>query len=472
MSTRRQVVILLNPPANDIAIRDNYCSKISQAAYINHPIDLLIQSGFLSEHFEIKVIDAIVERLTVGKCLDRLVDSQPAAVFCLAGNATWPEDQKFIQSIKRRLPDVKLICSGDVFLESPMEFFESVPGIDAVLTDYTSNGLMQYLTGSSSQCDNLVFRDENGVVRDHRKPIESNGIVRFPMPCHHLFMNLDYRYPFVKSRRFATMITEFGCPFHCSFCVMGTLGCKRRSISDVIDELGVLKSLGVRDVFFLDQSFGSDQSRNIELCKMIHRTRPELRWLCFSRVDLVNEPILNLMKASGCHTIIFGVESANQTLLQKYRKGYTPEMVRNILYLAEKTGIRTVATFLLGLPGETWDSAMETIDFAESLPCTYASLNIAVPRMGTDMRQYALEKGYFDPGNQHFDQSGTEIIMSTDTLDSEQLKELKKIAVRRLYLNPRRIARVLKSIRTIDELGIHIREGCELICRYMRKKKL
>ncbi len=264
-------------------------------------------------------------------------------------------------------------------------------------------------------------------------------------------------------------MTEFGCPFNCSFCIMGTLGCKRRPVPDVLRELQYLQRLNVRDIFFLDQSFGSDRERNLELCREIHRELPDLRWLCFSRVDLVDATILSAMKRAGCHTIIFGVERPMNHMLSQYRKGYTPGDVRRVLELAKKTGIRTVATFLLGLPGETWESAMRTIDFACSLPCTYASLNVAVPRMGTEMREYALSKGYVDPDLKHFDQSGSEVVMNTETLTRDQLGALKHIAVRKLYLNPRRIIRMLSSIRTADELLIQFRDGVELIRRFLRK---
>ena len=469
--SHQPVAILLNPPSREIAIRDNYCSKISQAAYINHPIDLLFQSGYLCEIFNVQLIDAIVDKMTVTACLEKVIQNNPSIVFSLAGNATWPEDLLFFQAIRQNLPDVKLVCTGDIFLESPVTLLNQHPEIDAILTDYTSDGLKKYAREEFDLCPDLVFRDKTGVIRDHRQSRQQSGIITAPLPCHELFLNHDYRYPFVKHHRFATVMTEFGCPFHCSFCVMGTLGCKRRPIQIVIEELKYLAKYKVHDVFFLDQSFGSDPDRNMELCRIIQNSFSSLRWLCFSRVDLVNENILRSMKNAGCHTIIFGVETANEVLLKKYRKGYSTADVSRVLTLARKIGIRTVATFLLGLPGETWESAMNTIQFAESLPCTYASINVAVPRMGTEMRRDALERGFIDPSVKHFDQSGTSVIMNTDTLTRDQLQKLKRIAIRRLYLNPRRLLRMLSSIQTLDELLIQIREGSQLAKRFFGKKQ-
>lgn len=463
----RPIALLLNPPSKDIAIRDNFCSKISQASYINHPIDLLFQSGFLSQSFRVVLIDAVVEKLSVENCLKKIVDYKPQLIYSLAGNATWPKDIAFFDSIRRKLPQVKLICSGDIFLEKPLEILQENSSIDAILDDFTTDGLARYALGEKGHYPGLVFKDADG-FHDNREERKRSGIFDPPVPRHELFLPLPYRYPFIKNRRFATVMTEFGCPFKCSFCVMGTLGCKRRPLESVFDELQLLKTMKIRDVFFLDQSFGSDPDRNESMCKMFIEHFSDLRWLCFSRVDIVNENRLKLMKQAGCHTIIFGVETADENLLKRYRKGYTRQDVQTILALTDTIGIRTVATFLLGLPGETWESALETIEFARSLPCTYASLNVAVPRMGTEMRHLALEKGYIDSSLQHFDQSGSQVVMQTESLSRSELKRLKQLAVRKLYLNPTKLLRMIRSIQTYDELIIHLQEGYQLIKRYLK----
>lgn len=466
MNSERPNAVLLNPPSNDIAIRDNFCSKISQAYYINHPIDLLFQSGWLANSFNPILVDAVIDKLTPEACIDRIVSLKPKVIYSLAGNATWPEDSAFFKSLREHIGKVPLVCSGDIFLESPIDMMDDCPSIDAVLTDFTRDSLYRFLTGQGDHFADLIFRTSNGRIIDHRIPPESSGTFDVPLPRHEMFLMRGYRYPFVRNRHFATVMTEYGCPFKCSFCVMGTLGCKRRSIDSVISELLYLKTLDVRDVFFLDQSFGSDPDRNMLLCNAIQQERPDLRWNCFSRVDLVNRDILLTMKQSGCHTIIFGVETADEKLLKRYRKGYSTEDVTRIFLMAKKAGIRTVATFLLGLPGETLESANKTIEFARQLPCTYASINVAVPRMGTGMRHDALEQGYIDPSIRHFDQSGTEVVMQTEYLSREQLQQLKQLAIRRLYLNPRKLASMLSSIRTWDEALIQIKEGFQLLKRF------
>jgi len=238
-----------------------------------------------------------------------------------------------------------------------------------------------------------------------------------------------------------------------------------------MEELRHLESMKIQDVFFLDQSFGSDPARNMEFCETVHRELPNLQWVCFSRVDLMTRRILESMKAAGCHTIIFGVETAAPELLKRYRKGYSLDQVTEVFSLARELKIRTVATFLLGLPGETRESAFKTIEFARKLPCNFASLNVAVPRMGTDLRSWALEKGYVDPSMRQFDQSGSQVVMRTEALSAGELADLKRYAVRRLYLNPVSLVRILMSLRSWDEFLIQFREGLHLLTRYTRRSR-
>ena len=88
--------------------------------------------------------------------------------------------------------------------------------------------------------------------------------------------------------------------------------------------------------------------------------------------------------------------------------------------------------------------------------------------MGTEMRHQALEKGYIDSSLQHFDQSGSQVVMQTENLSRSELKRLKQLAVRKLYLNPTKLLRMIRSIQTYDELIIHLQEGYQLIKRYLK----
>ncbi len=459
--------VFLCPPFDSIVIRDNFCSKTSQAAYINHPIDFVMQSGRFSEiGCTIHLIDAVVDRLSPEECIRRIASVEPEIVYTLTGNASWDSDLQFFRTLRAAFPRMRLAAGGDVFLEDPVRMLEQFDVFDALVMDYTIEGLTDYLSGRTP-CRGMIYRNRGQIV-DDRAPRPSGESFEIPLPLHALFSSKDYRYPFILKHPFATVMTEFGCPFHCAFCVMGTLGWRRRPIDNVMHELQAVRALGIRDVFFIDQSFASDRNRAMELCGAIEQALPDMRWLGFSRVDLLDEELLLRMKRAGCHTLILGVETASPELLERYRKGYTLEQVRTIFSMLSRLRIRSVATFLLGLPGETWDSAVRTIEFARDLACDFASINIAAPRMGTDLRKWAVEAGLVPEGELRFDQSGSRIVMSSTALSAEDLAHLKKLAVRRIYLRPRYVLKRLLALRSIDEFRIQSREALQLVINHFR----
>ena len=462
----KPIILLINPPSRHITIRDNYCSKVSQASYINHPVDLLLQSGFLDTCFDIKLMDCVVDKISSTEALKQIKSIAPVGVYCLAGNAAWDEDSVFLKDLRDILPSSKIVAGGDIFLEDPIQCLNKMIFLDAIVLDFTTNSLSQFFAGNCKTISGIVYR-KNSQIIDTRMPPAKGDRFEIPVPRHDLFYRKNYRYPFILRKPFATVMTEYGCPYNCAFCVMGTLGQKLRPVENVLDELRYIINLGIRDVFFVDQSFGNQKDRALELCQAIESEFPRLRWVCFSRVDLIDEILLRKMKQAGCHTIIFGVESADEKILEQYRKGYTLERVRRVFSLMRILKMRSVATFLLGLPGETWDSACATIEFAKQLNCDFASLNVAVPRMGTDLRKWSVEKGYVAKESRQFDQSGSEVIMETESLSKKQLALLKKKAVREIYLRPGYLFKRLISIRSCSELKIHASEGYHLFKNFM-----
>jgi uncharacterized radical SAM superfamily protein len=440
----RKKVLLLNPPGKKIYIRDYYCSKTSQADYINHPVDFVVLSGILSRDNDVSLIDAIVDRLSPEECLRRIVGLSPDAVIFLTGGVSWPEDREFLASARRAVPSAEFIGLGDIFREDAAKYLAEAPFLSAVILDFTSDDAARYLAGERSGPANMVLAGAPPTVAPMRRGTSEFEI---PVPRHELFIFKKYRYPFVRASRFATVLSEYGCPFDCSFCVMGTLGHKIRKVSNVVEELEYILRLGVREIFFATQTFGARRSYAVDLCRAIKPLN--IGWTTFSRVDTVDEEVLSLMKEAGCHTIIFGIESGSGELLKRYRKGYDKERIRKIINLCADKGIETVGTFILGLPEETRDTMRETLDFIAELPLDYASFNVAVPRAGTDLRKEARAAGLAVADlSSTMDQSGSEIAMNTKHLSREEIQDFRRKAVRTFYLRPSYLLRRLASIRS------------------------
>jgi radical SAM superfamily enzyme YgiQ (UPF0313 family) len=271
------------------------------------------------------------------------------------------------------------------------------------------------------------------------------------VPAHDLFVDKPYRYAFARRYPMASVCMGYGCPYTCSFCITGELGSATRSADNVFEELTALAGLGVRELFVQDQCFGQPRRAYDAILQRMIEADLDLGWWTFTRVDVLDRRLARDLKAAGCHTLIMGVESADAEILENHRKGYGPDLVRAAFALAEEEGLRTAATFILGLPEETPASIQATIDLACSLPADYASFNVAVPRAGTRLRERSLAEGLFDGEGIVMDQSGFEPTLPTRGFAADELRAWRRRAVMSFYLRPRYVWRRLRHLRTPTE---------------------
>lgn len=459
-------VMLINPPGSKTYLRDYHCSKVSKAGYVYHPVDLTFQSGILKLNHQVSVEDAIASRHNTEYVLERIKKEKPDAVFCLIGAVSWQEDRIFVSRLRREFGG-KIILTGDVFLDNPHEVLSQLPGIDAVLTNFTSAGLSAYLQGEEGH-DMIKIRPDGKLEYTETSP--KGGSFTIPVPLYELFPNKKYHYPFVRRKPFATILTDYGCPFPCSYCIMSFVGYKTRPVDNVMEELHWLKSHGYRELYINDQTFGADKARCREVLEAMARDLPHFGWVCFTRADLLDGETAEKMKKAGCHTVMFGVENASTEILNSYRKKVDEKMIKNAFDAARANGIRTVATFLLGFPEDNADSVQRTIELALELSPDFASFNFAVPRRGTEIRRRALELGLVEPDTIVMDQAGETITMRTKYLSKEEMAELRRKAIKSFYLRFGYILKRAVSVRTLYEAKTTIREGMEVLKSVLGRK--
>ncbi len=450
-------VALLNPPGRELYIRDYYCSKVSKTGYLYHPTDLLTASGVLDGAAEMMVLDAIAERLSVEESLRRLEAFAPDVVLLLSGAVSFHEDRDFAIALQKRRP-CRILVSGDLFMEDGAGLLAEHSWMDAILTDFTTPALVDYVQGKPGPLPGFLHR---GLAPPG--PIRAPGY-QIPRPRHDLFPVDRYRYPFVRRRPFATMLTDYGCPYPCTFCIQSEVGFKLRSVDSVMGELDWLAGQGYREIYFTDQTFAVRKDRTLELCGRMAKASWKMGWVCFSRADVVDEERLASMKAAGCHTVMFGIESGSDAVLDHYQKKLGVADIRDALARCRRMGLRTVGTFLIGLPEENEAQIRQTIDLACELPLDYASFNIPVPRKMTGLRKEAIALGLVDAATTRMDQSGKSmVVMGTKHLTAAQVHGLRKEALQRFYLRPGYLLRRLAMLRTPYEVGVNVTEGWSLV---------
>jgi radical SAM superfamily enzyme YgiQ (UPF0313 family) len=166
-------------------------------------------------------------------------------------------------------------------------------------------------------------------------------------------------------------------------------------------------------------------------------------------VDYVDEEMLHLMGQAGCWLISWGIESANEMILKRARKGYKKEQAFLALKWARAAGIKNWGYFIIGLPGETEESIRETIDYAKELPVDIALFHIAAPYPGTPFFYDVVENNWFRPGTKweevDMDQS---TVLDYGNLTAEQLEYWQKRATREWSLRPGPVWTFVKGLNT------------------------
>jgi hypothetical protein len=107
----------------------------------------------------------------------------------------------------------------------------------------------------------------------------------------------------------------------------------------------------------------------------------------------------------------------------------------------------------------------------KKVSCDFASFNVAVPRMGTPLRQQAINQKLISPALQVMDQSGSEVAMPTLTLRRDQIDAMHQRAVREFYFNTQYLLRRLRSLRSLDEARIQLRQGYGLLKNYLNRNR-
>lgn len=460
-------VLLLNPPGDKPYLRDYYCSHTAKGNYYWHPYDLVVQSGILSRRHEVEYLDANVQRMSCKRAAQEIHERQPDAIVFLTGGVSWKQDFAFLASLN--IPKTKpVIGTGDVLVSKGRELISQNPWLSGVLLDFTSDAIETYLNAWDSRTSsfgldgavpNFLYRKEDELIRGVDP---GNRYYSFPLPRYDLLPLTKYRIPHGRRRLFASFLTDFGCPYTCSFCFNGKWDHKLRDLDNALQELRYIRKIGIRELWIKDLTFGVNRRHSTEFLNRLIAEKLAFDWITLSRVDVMDEELLSLMSRAGCHTIQFGVESANQGILNSIEKGIQPQRVQEVFGLCRKLKIRTLAHFILGLPGETEQSALQTIEFAKELDPDFASFNVAAPRMGTDLRAEAIQKGWVDKDVDSVDNSTFLPQLEIGSIPGQRVIELRNQAIREFHLRPAYLWRKAKDIRSPREFWRALQNGYTL----------
>jgi radical SAM superfamily enzyme YgiQ (UPF0313 family) len=299
-----------------------------------------------------------------------------------------------------------------------------------------------------------TIRTSNGKIIRNEDRSFLHDLDTLPSPAYHL-LPLDSYHRMGKT--IFPIVTSRGCVQWCDFCStvrMFGRGYRVRNPKKVVDDMEMLHNkYGQSQFTFYDDAFTINRKHTLELCADIKARKLNLEWDCETRVDAVDKELLEKMKDAGCITIWFGVESGSEKILGKMHKKINRDQVREAFKMTQKTGMMTIASAVIGFPGETEETAWETINFINSLNPDDIGCYVATPYPGTPMYEEVIKNGWLRVTD--FDKYDTATpTFETPYLSMEKIREIKYKAHQKFYLRPRYVLKMMRRGGTYGRSGL------------------
>ncbi len=375
------------------------------------------------------------------------------------------------EQAKEIFPDVKIVLGGTHPSIMPTEAMSN-SAVDFVVMGEGEETMLELVNGHEvSQISGLCYKQNGQIIKNSLRPLIPD-LDTIPPPAYHL-LPMDKYHPsvgFYKRLPSMVLLATRGCSGQCTFCYNAFKGrIRKRPARKIIEEIKVLqRDYGIKEIAFVDDTFTLFKDVVKDFCDIIEKEKIDVTWSCFTRADKIDEDLLRAMKRAGCHSILFGVESADEQILKNIKKGISLSKSVEAVKLARQVGIETRVSFMIGNQGETEETIKKTIDFAIKLDPDEVQFNIATAYPGTELFAWAKERGYMKSFNWS-DYTMSNVVFELPGLDKAKMQFYYELAHRKFYFRPKIILRRLSHIRSWTQLMQEIK-GALILLKYAYKR--
>lgn len=403
-------VFLVNPP-NPVGYVSNKDSMggfgqlypVGASAF--PPIDLPYLAATLTEAgIPVRVFEAGALRWSVDDLCHAIDDAEMADAAVLVVRTSLPTidwDLEVCARLRARCRLGKILVCGPV-VTPLLQRVQREASVDYAVIGEPDQPVLELVRGTPpAEIAGLVWREDSVWRRNPDRQFNKN-LDALPFPRWDLFPIERYTMPksaATGTLRFLPMLTSRGCPFGCNYCpypVGQGLPWRDRSARNVVDELEhLVRDRGVQYVIFRDPLFSANKKRVVAICEEVMARGVSIQWRCETRIDCLDEKTIAVMAKAGCAGVNFGVESIDPQVQKNVeRKPISEKRFAETMALFRKHGIATFAFFVVGLPGDTVDTILDSIRFALRLGASWTQFTVATPYIGTGLHDWAVKQGF------------------------------------------------------------------------------
>lgn len=397
--TNKAKVIFVRPPNLQKS------GQWKKQGVIRCPLNIALLASFIRTKgsFDCSIVDfEVTPASSVDQMAETILQSRPKYVCFTTLTPRFPIVIKIAQEIKRRQPDIFIIIGGPHVTGAPLTSI--MDGISYGIIGEGEEALLELLEKIENGQDpsgvkNIVYKDGLSVKVNPVRPF-INNLDALPFAAWDLMDINEYNDPTYFNGSHLAIYSGRGCPYDCIFCASAVTWKRKlrlRSVENVIQEISdIVRLLKVKNLMFWDDTFAIDEQRAFSICNRIIEEQFNISYTVQIRADSVTKRLADILKKSGCCFAAIGVESGNEEMLVRIGKKETKEQFRNAVRIMKEAGLPIIASYIIGLPGDTHETIRETIDFAFELNADQSKFMILAPYPGTHVYDLACQIGLVD----------------------------------------------------------------------------
>ncbi len=391
----------------------------------------------------------------------QIKEFQPEFVGLYSTTFGWDKAKRTAAAVKRVLANVFIAAGGPYPVALQEKCLEDCPEIDAVVTGEGEITVVEMLENLGSGSDlagveGVAYRSGREIKKNPPRPLIAN-LDTLPFPARELLGEAGKYIPppaTYKRKPVAVIMTARGCNRHCLYCFQidkhRKSGVRYRSVENVMAEVELVLNQGYKEIKFIDDTLAADYNRAMTIAREIKIRGLDFTWFASAVVNQVDKPLLQAFKDAGCWAILFGAESGVQKDLNTIRKGITPAQIKKAVRAAQGVGLTVYTPFLFGIPGQTYEDGLKTIEFALELDPDIANFHAITPFPGTELYENIEKYGTMSEDLTDYTYQGAAFVPYTMTRD--EIAELRQLALKKFYSRPKFLWRRLLALRSLNDI--------------------
>lgn len=461
--------ILLIYPPSPIMNREDRCQQPTDDLIVIPPLpplDLMYMASIArEENYTPYIKDYSLSKDGNNELISDIKNINPKYVVVNVASTTLKNDLSAIKLIKTVNKSITVIVKGAHFLTKDEDTLKEFEDINIAIRGEVEFTLKEILQNKPlGEVLGITYRYNEKVLRNENRPFIEN-LDEIPYPARDLIDNSKYTRPDTGEIQGVIKVSR-GCPYHCFFCLATPVSGSKVRMRTPKNIMGEIKECyekyGIKNFVFWSDIFNIDNSWVKNLCNEIINSGLKITFSTNTRADSADFETAKLMKKAGCSLVSIGIESGVQEILDNIGKKITKEQIISTVKMFKKLGIKIYAYYVIGLPWESRETYMETLNFAKSLNTEYVSFYTAAALVGTRFYDFVIENNL---GELNYDMPYYYPSVNTFYLSKDEVFKLHKKAVKEYYARLSYIFMMLFKIKSLKEFINYAKAGFRVIFR-------